>query len=67
MLGFFFNLFSLVCWVFVGTMQLCNEQECVAILDYVLAFINFANLIYLYIKKGKKKDDKDRCSAFYKY
>lgn len=63
MVGFFLNLFSLVCWLIVGTIQLCNEQDAVAILDYMFAFLNLVNIIYLYIKK----DDKDRCSAFYKY
>lgn len=67
MLEFFANLFSLVCWLVVGTIQLCNEQDAAAILDYVFAIINIANIIYLYIKKGKKKDDKDRCSTFYEY
>lgn len=67
MLEFFANLFSLVCWLVVATIQLCNEQDAAAILDYMFAFLNLANVIYLYIKKGKKKDDKDRCSAFYKY
>ncbi len=67
MVRFFANLFSLVCWLIVGTVQLCHEQRTVAILDYIFAFLNIANVIYLYIKKGKKKDDKDRCSTFYKY